>query len=106
MWDAMPYLKIYNHNIPQRALKHKTPIQALKEWHNQKPELFVKRVYNQAGLDTYWTCRKHINSTNFKFRTLVSPFITILSIPFFSQQTQPHNARNNKNQYRIPETDS
>jgi hypothetical protein len=24
------YVKIYNHNIPQRALKHQTPIQALK----------------------------------------------------------------------------
>ena len=47
------YLKIYNHNIPQRALKHKTPIQALKEWHAKKPDLFVKRVYNQTSLDTY-----------------------------------------------------
>jgi hypothetical protein len=26
------YIKIYNHNIPQRALKHQTRIQALKEW--------------------------------------------------------------------------
>ena len=46
------YLKIYNHNIPQRALDHQTPIQALKEWQAKKPELFTKRVYNQAGLDT------------------------------------------------------
>ena len=45
------YVKIYNHNIPQRALKHQTPIQALKEWHQQRPELFTKRVYNQTGLD-------------------------------------------------------
>lgn len=45
------YLKIYNHSIPQRALNHMTPIQALKEWQRKKPELFVKRVYNQAGLD-------------------------------------------------------
>jgi len=47
------YLKIYNHNIPQRALKHRTPIQALKDWQEKMPDLFVKRVYNQAGLDTY-----------------------------------------------------
>ena len=47
------YLKIYNHNIPQRALKHQTPIQALKKWQAEKPELFVKLVYNQAGLDSY-----------------------------------------------------
>jgi transposase InsO family protein len=47
------YLKIYNHNIPQRALNHQTPIQALKKWQEEKPELFLKRVYNQAGLDNY-----------------------------------------------------
>ena len=45
------YLKIYNHNIPQRALDNETPIQAMKKWQAKKPELFVKRVYNQAGLD-------------------------------------------------------
>ena len=45
------YVKIYNHNIPQRALKHQTPIQALKEWQEKRPTLFVKRVYNQTGLD-------------------------------------------------------
>jgi len=45
------YLKIHNSNIPQRALKHQTPIQTLKKWQQEKPELFVKRVYNQAGLD-------------------------------------------------------
>ena len=47
------YLKIYNHNIPQRALNNETPIQAMKKWQAKKPELFVKRVYNQAGLDNY-----------------------------------------------------
>lgn len=46
------YLKIYNNSIPQRALDHQTPIQALKKWRDEKPELFVKRVYNQAGLDS------------------------------------------------------
>ena len=45
------YVKIYNHNIPQRALNHQTPVEALKKWRKDKPELFVKRVYNQAGLD-------------------------------------------------------
>ena len=45
------YVKIYNHNIPQRALKHHTPIQALKDWQEKRPNLFVKRVYNQTGLD-------------------------------------------------------
>ncbi|MDV0478470.1 hypothetical protein, partial [Klebsiella pneumoniae] len=26
--------------------------QALKEWHEKRPELFRKRVYNQPGLDS------------------------------------------------------
>ena len=45
------YLSTYNHSIPQRALKHQTPVQALKEWQAKKPDLFVKRVYEQSGLD-------------------------------------------------------
>ena len=45
------YLKLYNHHIPQRAIGSKTPIQSLKEWQRLKPDLFVKRVYDQAGLD-------------------------------------------------------
>lgn len=47
------YLKLYNHHIPQRAIGAITPIQALKDWQHAKPELFVKRVYEQARLDTY-----------------------------------------------------
>ncbi len=49
----MNYLKLYNHHIPQRVLDAKTPILALKEWQQKRPELFVKRVYDQAGLDSY-----------------------------------------------------
>ncbi|MGO4479912.1 IS481 family transposase, partial [Massilia sp. 2TAF26] len=45
------YLKLYNHHIPQRAIDNKTPILALKEWQQKRPELFVKRVYDQTGLD-------------------------------------------------------
>jgi transposase InsO family protein len=45
------YVKTYNHLIPQRALKHISPVQALKDWHTKKPDLFKKRVYNQPGLD-------------------------------------------------------
>jgi hypothetical protein len=46
------YLKLYNYHIPQRAIGTRTPIQALKEWQQQKPDLFVKRVYDQTGLDS------------------------------------------------------
>jgi transposase-like protein len=45
------YLKIYNYQIPQKALKHQTPIQALKSWQQNKPDIFVKTVYDQPGLD-------------------------------------------------------
>ena len=47
------YVKTYNQLIPQRALNHLSPIQALKEWQKKKPKLFKKRVYNQPGLDNY-----------------------------------------------------
>ena len=46
------YQWAYNHQIPQRALGHVSPIQALKEWQKKRPDLFVKRVYNVTGLDT------------------------------------------------------
>lgn len=37
--------------IPQRDLNHVSPVQAMKNWQAKKQELFVKRVYNQSGLD-------------------------------------------------------
>jgi hypothetical protein len=51
----MRYLAAYNHHIPQRALEHRTPVQAIEEWMLKKPDSirFVP-VYDQAGLDTYW----------------------------------------------------
>jgi hypothetical protein len=30
-----------------------TAYQALQKWRAEKPDLFVKRVYEHAGLDTY-----------------------------------------------------
>lgn len=45
------YLRIYNHHIPQKALGHKSPIEAMKQWQTDRPDLFRKRVYKQAGLD-------------------------------------------------------
>jgi hypothetical protein len=44
-------LKMCNHTIAKRALKHRAPIQSLKKWQQEKPESLVKRVYRQAGLD-------------------------------------------------------
>ena len=41
----------YNYRIPQRALDHRSPIQALQKWQSDKPAKFKKRVINQPGLD-------------------------------------------------------
>jgi transposase InsO family protein len=46
------YARIYNHQIPQKAIGHVSPIQALKNWQAKRPELFKKRVYNLTSLDT------------------------------------------------------
>ena len=45
------YVQVYNHHIPQRALQHLTPVQALKSWQQAQPDLFLRNVYNQTGLD-------------------------------------------------------
>lgn len=45
------YMLTYNNHIPQRSLGHISPVDALKSWREKKPELFLKRVYKQAGLD-------------------------------------------------------
>ncbi|MFM2347983.1 MAG: hypothetical protein RL654_2736 [Pseudomonadota bacterium] len=42
-----------NHRIPQKALEHRSTVQTIKQWQVQRPELFRKRVYEPAGLDTY-----------------------------------------------------
>ena len=49
----MDYQNTYNHHIPQRALNHLSPIEALQHWRDKSPELFVKRVYKRAELDKY-----------------------------------------------------
>ncbi len=45
------YAALYNQSIPQKALGHITPQEALKNWYAKRPDLFKKRVYNQAGPD-------------------------------------------------------
>jgi transposase InsO family protein len=49
--NLMEYVKVYNQHIPQKALGHIPPLQALKNWQKSNPELFHKRVYNHTGLD-------------------------------------------------------
>ena len=47
------YVRLYNTQLPQSVLKGGTPIEALKDWHRRRPELFRKQPYNHAGCDTY-----------------------------------------------------
>jgi hypothetical protein len=46
------YVRLYNGQLPQSVLKGRTPIDALKDWHHQKPELFRKRPYHHTGCDS------------------------------------------------------
>jgi transposase InsO family protein len=45
------YAKLYNSRIPQKMLGHRAPLDALRSWRKNRPELFVKNVYNLAGPD-------------------------------------------------------
>ena len=46
------YVLLYNQQLPQSALGSKTPLQAMKDWHKLKPELFRKQPYHLPGCDT------------------------------------------------------
>ena len=37
------YVALYNQQLPQSALDSKTPLQAMKDWHQLKPDLFKKQ---------------------------------------------------------------
>lgn len=37
---------LYNQQLPQSALRSSTPLQAMKDWHNLKPELFKIQPYH------------------------------------------------------------
>ena len=45
------YVALYNHRLPQSALKSKTPIHTMKDWHATHPHLFIKRPYDRPGCD-------------------------------------------------------
>ena len=47
------YVALYNHQLPQSALKSSTPMQAMKEWYQTHPHLFHKRPYDRPGCDSY-----------------------------------------------------
>ena len=45
------YAWLYNQQLLQSALGSKTPLQAMKDWHKLKPELFNKQPYYRPGCD-------------------------------------------------------
>ena len=46
------YVRLYNHQIPQKALGHIAPVQALKEWQHKDPKRFKKRIHNLTGFNS------------------------------------------------------
>ena len=46
------YVTLYNQQLPQAALASRTPLQAMKDWHKLRPELFKKQPYYLTGCDT------------------------------------------------------
>lgn len=46
------FVWLYNEHLPQKALAHVPPVQALKRWRESHPELFSKQVRNHPGPDT------------------------------------------------------
>jgi len=44
------YVRIYNGPLPHSVLKGRPPIDALKDWHRQKPELFKKAALQSRGM--------------------------------------------------------
>ena len=45
------YVHLYNTQLPQSALRSRTPMQAMTDWHSSHPHLFVKSPRNHAGRD-------------------------------------------------------
>ncbi|GEM_PF-210205 len=47
------YVALYNHQLPQSALGSKTPMQAMKEWYQDRTDLFYRRPYDRPGYDKF-----------------------------------------------------
>jgi hypothetical protein len=51
---SVPFFReIRNKQLPQSALGSKSPLQAMKDWHKLRPELFKKQPFYLPGRDTY-----------------------------------------------------
>jgi hypothetical protein len=47
------YVWLCNQQLPQSALRSRSPLQAIKHWYKLKPELFKKRPHYLPGCDNY-----------------------------------------------------
>ena len=47
------YVLLYNQQLPQSALGSQSPLQAMKDWHKLKPELFRKQPHYLTGCDNF-----------------------------------------------------
>ena len=45
------YAWLYNHHLPQKALGHTTPIEVMKKWYADKPEIFISKPRNRPAPD-------------------------------------------------------
>ena len=48
----MRHVHLYNTQLPQSALRSRTPLQAMKDWHKSHPHLFVKSPRDHTGRDS------------------------------------------------------
>jgi len=48
----MRYVHLSSTQLPQSALRSRTPMQTMKDWYKSHPHLFVKSPRNHAGRDT------------------------------------------------------
>ena len=46
------YVRLYNEHLPQKALKHAAPVEALRNWQKTHPDLFIKQVRIHPGPGT------------------------------------------------------
>lgn len=46
------YVWLYNHHLPQKAIGHSTPMEAMKKWYAEKPHLFIAKPRNRPEPDT------------------------------------------------------
>ena len=73
------YVWLYNQQLPQSALGSKTPLQAMKDWHKIKPELFKKQPYYLPGCDIRSGSEDAVVRTVAELKTTLAACLTCYS---------------------------